>query len=254
MNFPLHSLRPLFFTTVLCAILMLPCELSAFGGTPGGPFGNGSYFSNNGTFSAVVRGTNLSGTMQFSTTDSSGPERQEIITGADGAQQIVDLRGGVGSTGVAYIYYNGTTYNGNSKGAYNPSSSTLDVNFEGSGGGLGLQDIVVNTLAVTSTSANSTTFSVTPIKTILYRDSDYLNGYANCVTSNAFPNQKFSGTGEVKTQYVDFANGNSDPRVVVSEPVDIRVSGVRVSNSASSFRTSLISPPSVNTVTTYIQP
>jgi hypothetical protein len=42
--------------------------------------------------------------------------------------------------------------------------------------------------------------------------------------------------------------------VVVSEPVDIRVSGVRVSNSASSFRTSLISPPSVNTVTTYIQP
>ena len=85
-------------------VLCTSSEVRAFGGPPGGPFSNGSYFPNDGTFSAVVRGENLTGTLQFSTTSGAGPE-------------AVGGTGGIGSTGVATIYFDGDTYQGNSQGA-----------------------------------------------------------------------------------------------------------------------------------------
>jgi hypothetical protein len=249
-------------TSILLAAigLILPSlnpSAHAFGGPPGGPFSNGSYFPNDGTFSAVVRGVNLVGTMQFSTTAGAGPARQELINGADGAQELIDLDGGVGSTGVSTIFHNGTTYAGNSQGDTNPQNSTLNLTFQADAGGLGLQDVEVTTYVTQQSgggiSGNQTTFEKVPIRTILFRDANYLSGYANCKTSNAFPNQKFSGKGEIATQSIDFNNGNSDPVVVTSPPVAVSVTGVRLSNTASSFRTSPVSPPAVNTVTTFIE-
>ena len=206
-------------------------EAHAFGGAPGGPFSNGSYFSNNGTFSAVVRGENLSGTVQYSTTSGSGETR-------------------VGSTGVSTIYYDGDTYLGNSQGAYNPQASTMAVNFQADVQGQGQNSISVQppvTTFGTSTSngvvtnTSTTTFQTTT--QILYFDSLYLNGYAECKVANAFPNQKFSGSGEAEFQQLNFS-GATPFLDAVSIPIS--VSGVRLSNTSSTFATADVRPPSVN--------
>jgi hypothetical protein len=212
-------------------------EARAFGGAPGGPFSNGSYFPNDGTFSAVVRGENLSGTVQFSTTSGSGET-------------------GVGSTGVSTIYYDGDTYLGNSQGAYNPQASTMTVNFQADVEGQGQNTITVQTPVTTTETTNvinPATGQVTPVQTsqtefvatreILFFDALYLNGVAECKTSNAFPNQKFSGSGEAEFQQLEFA-GNTPFLDAVRLPIS--VSGVRLSNTSSTFATAEVRPPSQN--------
>lgn len=230
----------------LVAMLQLSSapEARAFGGAPGGPFSNGSYFPNDGTFSAVVRGENLSGTIQFSTT--SGPGK---IT------ELVE-KGGAGSTGVSTIYYDGDTYLGNSQGAYNPQASTMTVNFQADVEGQGQNTITVQTPVTTTETTNvinPATGQVTPVQTsqtefvatreILFFDALYLNGVAECKTSNAFPNQKFSGSGEAEFQQLEFA-GNTPFLDAVRLPIS--VSGVRLSNSSSTFATAEVRPPSQN--------
>jgi hypothetical protein len=206
-------------------------EACAFGGAPGGPFSNGSYFPNDGTFSAVVRGENLSGTVQFSTTSESGET-------------------GAGSTGVSTIYYDGDTYLGNSQGSYNPQASTMEVNFQADVQGQGQNSITVQTPVTTFgtstsngvvTNTSTTTFQTT--EQILYFDSLYLNGYAECKAANAFPNQKFSGSGEAQFQQLNFS-GTTPFLDAVSIPIS--VSGVRLSNTSSTFATADVRPPSVN--------
>lgn len=234
------TLTPLFFAC-LAAVLqftLIP-EARAFGGAPGGPFSNGSYFPDDGTFSAVVRGENLSGTVQFSTSSGSVAAAGSGVAGADAAAFG-------GSTGVSSIYYDGDTYRGNSQGSINSQSSTMTVNFQADIAGQGQNTIVVNALVQNTSTTNGTTTTTTdtvPYKEILFFDCLYLNGYADCKTSNAFPNQKFSGTGEAQFQQLNFFG--STP-VLESVTIPISVSGVRLSNTSSTFATKEIQPPSVS--------
>jgi hypothetical protein len=216
-------------TLAIGMLMSASYEASAFGGPPGGPFSNGSYFPNDGTFSAVVRGENLTGTLQFSTTSGAGPSLNNI-TGAIGA-------GGLGSTGISTIYYDGDTFQGNSQGALNAEASTMTVNFQADAEGQG-QNNFVNTNITTDEEVE-----------VSYFDSLYLNGFANCKTSNAFPNQKFEGDGEAEFQFLNFG-GIAPSLNNVNFPISI--TGVRLSNTASSFNVSNVQPPSVNqyTVTT----
>ena len=211
---------------VLGLIISTSSETLAFGGPPGGPFSNGSYFPNDGTFSAVVRGENLTGTLQFSTS------------------------GNVSSTGVASIFYDGDSYIGNSQGATNPVDSTMTINFQADAEGQGQQTIQVQTPVTTFgtsttngtvTNTSTTTFQTT--REILYFDSLLLNGAAECKTSNAFPNQKFEGTGEAEFQQLVFT-GDTPFLDAVSLPIS--VTGVRLSNTAASFIASDVRGPSVN--------
>jgi len=191
-------------------------EVRAFGGAPGGPFSNGSYFPNDGTFSAVVRGENLTGTIQFSTTSGSGETR-------------------AGSTGVSTIYYNGDTCIGNSQGAYDPQSSTMVVSFQSDAEGQGELNYEI---------ANA---AGTPEQEVYYFDGLYINGYADCKTSNAFPNQKFSGNGKAQFQFLDFYTDIAPLLPVLSqEQIDITITGVRLSNTESTFTRQDVRPPSVN--------
>lgn len=202
----------------LVAMLQLTSapEAHAFGGAPGGPFSNGSYFPNDGTFSAVVRGENLTGTIQFSTTSGSGETR-------------------AGSTGVSTIYYNGDTCIGNSQGAYDPQSSTMVVSFQSDAEGQGELNYEI---------ANA---AGTPEQEVYYFDGLYINGYADCKTSNAFPNQKFSGNGKAQFQFLDFYTDIAPLLPVLSqEQIDITITGVRLSNTASTFTRQDVRPPSVN--------
>ncbi|MFM8830378.1 MAG: hypothetical protein ACKOHM_05145 [Spartobacteria bacterium] len=203
----------------------------AFGGPPGGPSSNGNYFPNDGTFSAVVRGENLTGTVQFSTTAGSGDT-------------------GAGSTGVSTIFYDGDTYQGNSQGAYNPQASTMTVNFQADVEGQGENTIIVRTPITTlgtsttnGTVTNTSTTTFQPTRQYQFFDSLYLNGAAECKTSNAFPNQKFSGSGEAEFQQLEFA-GNTPFLDAVRLPIS--VSGVRLSNTSSTFTTANVRPPSQN--------
>jgi len=226
------KLTLLLATLVLGLMISTSFEALAFGGSPGGPFSNGSYFPNDGTFSAVVRGENLTGTLQFSTSSNAS------------------------STGVASIYFDGDSYLGNSQGATNPVDSTMTVNFQADAEGQGQNTIEVQTpvtTQVTTLVENPITGVVTPVQTeqtefqvtrqILYFDSLYLNGSANCKTSNAFPNQKFEGTGEAEFQQLVFT-GDTPFLDAVSLPIS--VTGVRLSNTAASFIASDVRGPSVN--------
>jgi hypothetical protein len=213
-------------TLVLGFMISTSFEALAFGGPPGGPFSNGSYFPNDGTFSAVVRGENLTGTLQFSTSSNAS------------------------STGVASIYFDGDSYIGNSQGATNPVDSTMTINFQADAEGQGQQTIQVQTPVTTFgtsttngtvTNTSTTTFQTT--REILYFDSLLLNGAAECKTSNAFPNQKFEGTGEAEFQQLVFT-GDTPFLDAVSLPIS--VTGVRLSNTAASFIASDVRGPSVN--------
>jgi len=221
------TLAPLLIAS-LVAILQFTSspEARAFGGAPGGPFSNGSYFSNNGTFSAVVRGENLSGTVQFSTSAASA------------------------STGISTIYYDGDSYIGNSQGSYDPQASSMEVNFQADVEGQGQNNIIVQkpiTTLGTSTSngvvTNTSTTTFQPYREYLFYDALYLNGFANCKTSNAFPNQKFSGSGDAEFQQLVFV-GNTPFLDAVTLPIS--VSGVRLSNDATTFATAEVRPPSQN--------
>lgn len=275
------SNRPLAFGSLLLiamALLAAPSSVQAFGGPPGGPFGNGSYFPNDGTFSAVVRGTNLTGTLQFSTTEGAGPvpssvDQQTTSTGSSTTQSTITSSavGGLGSTGIANIYYNGRTYNGNSQGAYNSSDSNMIVNFQVSSQGQGEQtitrssvvdlgDIFESTTTINTDGSSVTVNSITPQRSVVpsseitYFDTFYMNGFANCKTSNAFPNQKFKGKGEFVAQELSTGNGNFDPIIVQTPPTPISVTGVRLSNTASSFNTASVRPPSVTSATILVAP
>ena len=231
-------LIPLLVVSLIATIQVASIpQAHAFGGAPGGPFSNGSYFPNDGTFSAVVRGENLSGTVQFSTTSGSGGN-------------------GTGSTGVSTIYYDGDTFLGNSQGAYNPQASTMAVNFQADIEGQGENTISVQSPVTTFETSTSngvvTTTSTTTFQNtgqIRYFDALYLNGAANCKTSNAFPNQKFSGSGEAQFQQVVFP-GTTPFLDAVSIPIS--VSGVRLSNTSSTFATADVRPPSVNKFSTFV--
>ncbi|NBS53264.1 MAG: hypothetical protein EBS96_11775, partial [Spartobacteria bacterium] len=117
-------------------------DAQAFGGKPGGPFSNGTYFPNDGTFSAVLRAEDLIGTLQFSTSSSSA------------------------SSGVATIYNEGDIYIGNSSGVVNPSSNEITVQFQASSEGQGKQTFLyqeTNQVTNTTTTIDPTTGQQTSV-------------------------------------------------------------------------------------------
>lgn len=235
------KLRMHFSLLAVPALLLLTASgASAFGGKPGGPFGNGSYFSNEGTFTAVVRGENLTGTMQFSTTAGAGPDASASSTtdtvefaGLEAASTTsTSSTGGVGSTGISNIFFEGRTYSGNTQGTYNPEDNSMAVSFQAQSQG---QGEITYTLPSDLPDIETTT---------KVYDSGYVSGFVDCKTSNAFPNQKFKGTGEATARSVNYNDGNSDP-TLNSETIQLEVSGVRLSDTATSFNTTPVRPPSV---------
>ncbi len=236
-------LQSLLLTAVAVGFfLCTSSEGLAFGGPPGGPFSNGSYFPNNGTFSAVVRGENLTGTLQFSTTDGAGaPVQFEVVDPKTGLPTLQETNSGRGSSGVATIYYDGDSFSGNSQGSLNSEASTMTVMFQADMVQQGQQSDVIVTEVINGNNNQSE---------INYFDGVYLSGAANCITSNALPNQKFEGEGEAEMQNLQFPGGSTPIVNAVSLP--IFVTGIRLSNTASNFFTSDVRAPSVNKINTTI--
>ena len=120
------------------------------------------------------------------------------------------------------------------------------VNFQAQLEGQGQQSITVGKEVQNTSTTNGTTQTATttiPYQTFLYFDSSYLSGYASCKTSNSFPNQKFSGSGNASLLTIDFTSNTP-----VFTPINftISVSGVRLSNTSSTFASVNVRPPTFN--------
>lgn len=167
----------------------------------GNPFGNGSFFSDNGTFSAVIRGQNaFLGVCQFST---SGTNLNAT------------------NAGFASIYALGNQYLGTAIASINSSAKTLNVTYFGN-----------SPSSVTVLPALDATV-IPGLQTIITYVSSATNFVAsnNCVgqfsatLQNSYPVQTFAGTGQATVRattmtstYVP-AQGNVQPAYYKYDPI-----------------------------------
>jgi len=87
---------------------MVPQVQAGGSNKSGNPYGNGSFFPNNGTFTGVIRGENLGGITQFSTSSTNA-----LST----------------SQGTAFLYINGFSYSSGVAANLDPAANTLNAYF-----------------------------------------------------------------------------------------------------------------------------
>lgn len=220
----------------------------------GNPFGNGTFFQTTGTFSAVVRGENLSGTMLFST----------------GANTNSSTNSSGGSTTISYLgssdgFSRAGIYIGNSTGMWDPSSGAISGQIWG---GLTLSGTnsttiypeIYNTplfpspiITVSGTGVTNIVY-VEPVGSNYFNDTAYISGNFSGSTQNKYPNQTFTAQGtllqqQLYPQTVDTGEGTVPVQMAADLPIPITVQGVRVSDSYSTFSTVSNSVP--YSMTTY---
>ena len=279
-----QRLFPLIGTAVLTATLSLAPALHAGASNKNGnPFGNGTFFNTSGTFSAVVRGQNLSGTMLFST----GANTNASAGGAGGST-VNNTNTGFGITGsspgTSVMVYEGYTYQGNAAGMWNPANGSVSGQFwggqtlSGTNGATVYPEIYnTNTFPVpinvasnavigpyTNTNTGlpyyeiipiTNTLYVEPVGTNTYQDSVYMNGSFDGTMQNQYPNQTFTAYGTAVQQqlFPEQQNGTEGTvPVQMAAPLNIpiTVQGVRVSDSYSTFNTISNAVPYSTTVYT----
>ncbi len=238
-QFPLLAL-------VLFSAIVLPSSLYAGASNKNGnPFGNGTFFQNTGTFSAVIRGQNLTGTLLFST---------GVSTNAD-----------PGSSGSLVVSYLGSpdgltapgVYRGNASGMWDPSAGTISGQFWG---GYTLSGLGTNTVLpeIYTTDvfpvpisyvdgATTNTVFVSPVGTNKYNNSVFMNGSFDGYIQNQYPNQTFSAPGTLTIQqlYPQQQGENANPPYsegtapvgMTALEIPVSVQGLRISDAYNSFTT-----------------
>lgn len=247
-------------------------QVQAFGGGSGNPFGNGSFFSNEGTFQATIRGLNLSGVSTFSTgssasgnsTSSSGSF--EVIYEGTGYTGNVDANIDAASSSIAAAMEASVVRGGNGT-----STTTLSSNYTVTGTSsngtavVNLPDLVVTTTSdkgngtittdTTTTTGRTEVISipsdvagwVDTIATSTYQDTSYVAGSYTAKLKNSYPNQIFAGSGAMAFTGIDFTLA---PPALVTETVAVSVKGVRISDTAQDYTAQAVQAPSVITTTT----
>lgn len=198
----------------------------------GNPFGNGTFFQTTGTFSAVVRGQNLSGTMLFSSgvnnstnnaTNSSGGTTTISYLGGDGARAGIYIGNAAGfwdpssgsitgqlwgtlplsRTNSASIYpeiYNNSN-NPTWPGLTNPLAPSFPYLVETVSNVVIPPQIVLNPLGGAAEVIPGTNFVVTnniyvmPVGSNTFNDTASISGNFSGSTANSYPNQTFTAQG-----------------------------------------------------------
>jgi len=248
--------RSLFMALLLVgsALAFAPVLHAGASNKNGNPFGNGTFFQTTGTFSAVVRGENLSGTMLFST----------------GANTNSSTNSSGGSTTISYLgspdgFSRAGIYIGNATGMWDPSSGAISGQIWG---GLTLSGTnsttiypeIYNTplfpspiITVSGTGVTNIVY-VEPVGSNYFNDTAYISGNFSGSTQNKYPNQTFTAQGtllqqQLYPQTVDTGEGTVPVQMAADLPIPITVQGVRVSDSYSTFSTVSNSVP--YSMTTY---
>jgi hypothetical protein len=231
-----------------CCVLFDPSQLQAGASNKNGnPYGNGTFFPNDGTFSAVVRGENLSGTIMFSTGVST-----------NGAN--------TNSSGSSVIIYGGNTYMGNVIGMWNPSAGTIEGQIWGgqrlSGSNsssiypeffnTNYYPVLIPIVSNNTNTTNTNYYSYEPQGTNYVNDGVYMNGSFDGGVANSYPNQTFTASGTMIQQQLAATPlaGNYSPNAippmgsegtapvqVSSITIPITVQGIRIANTYTSFAT-----------------
>jgi hypothetical protein len=171
---------PLFFAaTVMTTALVSLSDLRAGASNKSGnPFGNGTFFSDAGTFSAVVRDTNgFLGTMQ-------------IVTSATNS-----TTNAASNSGVCTVYAGGQQFIGSSFGAINSSAQTIAVTYFGI---TTAQNVALPSLTyVTSQAEPGAPVIFIPTYGLTnFSLSNNVAGQFTAKLANSYPNQTFSGNGK----------------------------------------------------------
>jgi hypothetical protein len=154
------------------SVLALVPSLHAGGSNKNGnPFGNGSFFPNTGTFSAIERSSNgFLGVLQIVT--SSTNTSTNAVT----------------NSGIATVYANGQQYIGSSFGIIDPNSGTLAATYYGN---TTRQVVALPTVSWNiTTNGNVATYGLTNFSL-----SNNRSGQFTAKLANAYPNQTLSGSG-----------------------------------------------------------
>jgi len=255
------NFSPLFFAAAVMttAFVSLSDLRAGASNKNGNPFGNGTFFQTTGTFSAVVRGQNLSGTMLFST----------------GANTNSTNSSSGGSTTISYLGSDGARagmYIGNAAGFWNPSSGSISgqlwggLRLSGSNSATVWPEIyntnifpqpintvsnVVTTFVDTNTIPPTVTTVVNTVTNTIYvmpygsntfNDTAYMSGNFSGTTANSYPNQTFTAQGtlvqqQLYPQVVDTAEGTVPVEMAGDLKIPITVQGIRVSDTYSAFNT-----------------
>lgn len=222
-----------FVLSLSLLIGLLACSPKSHAGASnknGNPFGNGTFFQTTGTFSAVVRGQNLSGTMLFS----SGVNTNSTNNSSGGTTTISYLGSDISRAGI---------YIGNAAGFWDPSSGSISGQLWGGlslsrtnaaviypemynntnntnwGGGVSFPylvqtesnvvippQIVLNPVTGAATVVPGTNFVVTnniyvmPVGNNSFNDTAYMSGNFSGQTANNYPNQTFTAQGMLVQQ------------------------------------------------------
>jgi len=239
----------------------------------GNPFGNGTFFQTTGTFSAVVRGENLSGTILFST----GVSTNGTATNTSGGSTTISYLGSsAGARAGMYI--------GNAAGMWDPSSGSISGQIWGSQNLSGtnsvkvypqiynnsnnpnwpgltnplapsfpeaiqiLTNIVIQGVDSNTGSATITTALVTnfvyamPVGSNYFNNAAMISGNFSGSIQNKYPNQTFTAQGTLVQQELlppptDTTEGTVPVQMAPDLSIPITVQGVRVSDSYSTFST-----------------
>jgi hypothetical protein len=241
---------------------MIPQLQAGASNKNGSPYGNGTFFQTTGTFSAVVRGENLSGTMLFST----GVSTNAVSANSSGTTTISYLGSSDGSTRAGI-------YRGNAVGMWDPSSGAISGQLWGSQMLSGTNSTTVwpeiyntNTFPVPINTVSNTTLSIqttdtngnvttsttnVPVTNTIYvmpygsnsfNDSASISGDFSGSTQNKYPNQTFTAQGTLVyqalyPQQVDTTEGTQPFQMAADLQIPITVQGIRVSDTYSSFNT-----------------
>ncbi|MEI6082345.1 MAG: hypothetical protein WCR44_07950 [Verrucomicrobiota bacterium] len=249
------------FSLAVLLACMIPQVQAGASNKNGSPYGNGTFFQTTGTFSAVVRGENLSGTMLFST----GVSTNTAGTNSSGTTTISYLGSSDGSTRAGI-------YRGNAVGMWDPSSGAISGQLWGGQMLSGTNSTTVwpeiyntnffpqpintvsnvvttfvdtNTIPPTVTTVVNTvtnTIYVMPYGSNSFNDTASISGNFSGSTQNKYPNQTFTAQGtlvyqQLYPQVINTAEGTAPVQMAADLQIPITVQGVRVSESYSSFNT-----------------
>ena len=259
---------PAFNYAALFAVTLLSSSLLHAGASnkSGNPYGNGTQFQTTGTFSSVVRGQNLTGTMMFSTGLSTN-----TTTGS--------------APGICNIVYAGYLYAGNASGNWDPSGQSIAGVFQAGNTLSGSNTVIVypelyntnfpqlipivankvstvdeylvstNTnsgvasTVITNSYTTNTLFTnyitVEPKGFNSFQDSIYMVGSFSGKMNNDYPNQTFNATGSITQQQLypqqitqdTSANAEGTQPVQLAAPltIPVTVQGVRISDTYASY-------------------